>query len=64
MSEDVGMYRELVEELFPSAELSDEEVVRIGLAYVQGYRDGYKSVDPPPEVSSTNPRTIKTRRGA
>lgn len=63
MSEDVGMYRELVEELFPGVQLSDEEVVRIGFAYARGYRDGYTSVDPPPEDASSKSRTIKTRRG-
>lgn len=43
MSEDLHVARELAKELFPDAELSDEEVVRIALTYARGYREGVES---------------------
>ena len=64
MSEDVGMYRELAEEFFPDTELTDEEVIRIGLAYTKGYRDGHRSADPPPKTEQTKHRITKTGKGA
>ncbi|MBP9738632.1 hypothetical protein KBD20_03005 [Candidatus Saccharibacteria bacterium] len=64
MSEDLGMYKELVEEFFPGIEMSDEEVIRIGFAYSLGYRHGYSSVEPPPEEPVPKRRTIKTEKGA
>lgn len=43
MSEDIGVARELAEELFPGVELTDDEVVRIAFSYAKGFREGAES---------------------
>lgn len=63
MSEYVNLYRELAEELFPDKQLSDEEIVLIGIAYAKGYRDGYDSLQTITEISLKTD-SYKKRKGA
>lgn len=59
----IDMYREVAEMVFPNRQLSDEEIVLVGLAYSAGYRDSYDSLKKPVTETAPIDKKHKKRRG-